>query len=167
MTTQRRSRRSFVRRRPVRTSWANHTLQEQVLSFGSSTITSDMFDGLTTGEKADVGTVLTVQWQMTMGLSSANGENHGRWGIALVSEDAFTAGSAPTPLEDHKYPWYWNEGYALDEPTLDEHRFRGQTGTRRKMPSVEHILMFAIESSALSAGNLKFNFAFRLLYSHK
>ena len=87
--------------------------------------------------------------------------------MALVSEDAFTAGSAPTPLADHKYPWYWNEAFAFDNPSLDNFLRTGQTRTKRKMPSVEHILMFAIESAAASAGSLILDIGFRLLYSHK
>ena len=102
MPGRRGGRRSYSRRRAVkRTGWTNHTLQEQTIGAGAVT-TSDLLDGLSTGERSDVGGILAVSWQSHFGLSTANLEMHGRWGLHVASLEAFAAGSAPDPLNDHQ-----------------------------------------------------------------
>ena len=155
------------RQRPrQRSSWVNATLAENSVVAGAIS-TSDLLSGLSQEEKVDVGTILTVHWQFTMGQGSSNAENHGRWGMMIVTQDAFIGGQIPEPLGDHQANWYWNEAYFLDEPDLRERQFRGQARTKRRLPSGEHTLAFAIESASGSSGTLKFGVGFRILYSHK
>ena len=129
--------------------------------------TTDLLAGLTQAEKVDVGTVLAVHIQATLGQSTANAEVTGRWGLIVQTQDGFAAGASPEPLEDHQANWYWNEAYFIDRPDVEEIRFERSLKTKRRLPSAEHTLIFSIESGAGSAGVLKYGFGFRLLYSHK
>ena len=54
----------------------------------------------------------------------------------------------------------------LDDSNVDFITGRGQTRTRRRLASRADTLYFAIETSGLSAGNMKFDMAFRVLYEH-
>ena len=123
-----------------------------------------MLDGLTTAERSDVAKILMIQWTGQFGLSVANSESHGRWAIGIVSAESFALGAAPDALNDHQWPWYWTEAYNVDEPSVEYYKIRGQTRTQRRMPSRAHTLMFTIESASTSAGALKYDLEFRILY---
>ena len=143
----------------------NATLQEKTLTSGSNTI-ADLLAGLDAAQEAQVAKILSVSWQGSFGLSVANSEAHGRWGLFVVTQKAFTNGEIPNALTDHQYSWYWNEGYALDDPHVEERTIRGQTKTQRTLASREMTLAFNIESSGLSAGTLKYGFSFRIAYAY-
>ena len=164
MPGRRRVRRSPAPRR--QTGWLNHSLNEQTLTSGGVT-RSDILDGLPADERSDVGSILSVSFQGSFGLSTANAEAHGRWGLGIATLDAFAGSDTPEPLADHQFGWYWNEGFALDDPNVEFRNFRGRTRTERKLPSRSHTMFFAITSSGLSAGTLKWGLNFRILYSHK
>ena len=165
MPGKRRSRGSYGPKK--QTSWVNHTLTEQTVGGGSDQNTSNILDGLSETERGEVGVVLRVIWQGTMGLFSANAEAHGRWGLHVVTLDAFVAGAVPDPLGDHQSSWYWNEAFAIDEPDLRQRVFHGETRTRRKLPSGEHTVVMVWETAAGSAGSLKYDIGLRILYSHR
>ena len=145
----------------------NHTLNEQTIGGGADENVSNILDGLSVDEIAQVATIERVIWQGQMGLFSANAEAHGRWGLAVVSEDAFASLTVPDPLSDHQYSWMWNEHFAMDEPNVEFRQFRGETGTKRRLPSPQHRLIMVWETAAGSAGSLKYDIGLRILFSHR
>ena len=149
-----------------RYSWTNHTLNEQTVGGGSALNISDILDGLTAAEKADVGTIESVSWQGMRHQFASGSECHGRWGLIIVTPDAFV-GAAPDALGDHQLNWYWNQAYQLDEPDTRNEHFEGKTLTKRRMPSSDHIMAMVWESAAAAATSLVYDIALRVLYSHR
>ena len=160
-------RRGYRRSRGGRkaTGWVNHTLVERLTSAPGVT-TSDMLDGLSTAEQAAVDKILAIQWRGAFSSQVSGSETHGRWGIGIVTADAFNSGTVVSPLTDHQFPWYWSEPFSYDEITADvrRHHIQGKVASTRRMPSRVHTLMLAVEAPSTAAAGPAWDLAFRILY---
>ncbi len=128
----------------------------------------DLLGGFTQREKDRVGSIVRVYGEVRIRGQAVNSQVGGRFGMHIVTDDAMSAGALPEALDDADSPWYWNNSFYWDEPTLELKQYPVETRTRRRLPSSKMTLAFIIENNAaLSTQTLEYGFGLRLLFTWK
>ena len=168
MTTRGRVRGQFRRsRRGPRpaTGWTNASLEpDTTLSAGSTTIV-DLLGAFTVAEKFNIGTILRVFGEVVYRSQTVNANILGRFGLAIVSDDALAAGALPDPLGDDKFGWYWNAVMLWDDTELKYRSSPVNVVTKRKLIGDASTLALVLEGDATVT--MDFGFGLRILYQKK
>ena len=146
-------------------AWASHTLENSSINAGT-TIAGDALGGLTDTEEERIANFKRFIFLATVRSSTAGNPAGGRFGLAIVTKDAFAAAALPEPIVDTDYPWLFNVPFMQEElqniPVIIERDLK----SNRRFP-MGHRLVFIAESGGVSVGSLVFNFSMRFLYTFK
>ncbi len=165
--TTRRGRRSGPRRSRKRTVWNSATVFNITLADGAESV-SDLFGGLTTAEKNDVGTVLRVIGSFDVRSATAGNIASGRFGLVLVTDDALAGTTVPDPLQDVASSWLLNRSFFQEDAANVPRTYEFDVRSQRRLPGNEYTIAIVVQSDVGSTvGSLNFGFAMRVLYRVK
>ena len=140
--------------------WHSATIDNQTTNTGSQTIL-DVLAGLQGFDKGDIRRIIRCILTFSVRSSAAGSLVNGRFGLVVVTNDAFTAAAVPDPAGDLSASWLVNTHYYQEDAANVPVDRPADLRASRLLPGALRTLVFVLDAGGTA--NSVWNLGLRVL----